>query len=191
MRRLLYGHLRDGWRDAGVFDADVYRFSNLVADMAYEGAWQPAIEHLRDAVAAQTGIRDYLDGEKVVHAFMAAHFGMVGYFVIHSERELNKGYADLHLEPFLGAYPNVAWGYVVELKYLKRSEAADDAAVTERPRPGQGAARPVPRRRGAARLSAVSAARRPGAGLPRLGVGGERSGRGCLNAPTFDRPPSQ
>ena len=132
VRRLLYGHLRDGWRDAGVFDADVYRFSNLVADMAYEGAWRPAIEHLRDAVAAQTGIRDYMDGEKVVHAFMAAHFGMVGYFVIHSERELNKGYADLHLEPFLGAYPNVAYGYVVELKYLKRSETADEAAVKER-----------------------------------------------------------
>ena len=132
VRRLIYGHLRDGWKDVGVFDADVYRFSSLVRDMAYEGAWRPALEHLREAVATQTGIRDYLDGEKVVHAFMAAHFGMVGYFVIHSERELNMGYADLHLEPFLAAYPNVAWGYVVELKYLKRSEAADEAAVTER-----------------------------------------------------------
>ena len=132
VRRLLYGHLRDGWKDARVFDADVYRFSNLVADMAYEGAWRPALEHLREAIAAQTGIRDYMDGEKVVHAFMAAHFAMVGYFVIHSERELNKGYADLHLEPFLAAYPNVAWGYVIELKYLRRGEAADEAAVAER-----------------------------------------------------------
>ena len=132
VRRLLYGHLRDGWKDARVFDADVYRFSNLVADMAYEGAWRPALEHLREAIAAQTGIRDYMDGEKVVHAFMAAHFAMVGYFVIHSERELNKGYADLHLEPFLAAYPNVAWGYVIELKYLRRGEVADEAAVAER-----------------------------------------------------------
>ena len=132
VRRLLYGHLREGWQDAGVFDADVYRFSNLVADMAYEGAWQPALDHLRDAIAAQTGIRDYMDGEKVVHAFMAAHFGMVGYFVIKSEREFNKGYADLHLEPFLAAYPNVAYGYVIELKYLKRSDSGDEAAVTER-----------------------------------------------------------
>ena len=132
MRRLLYGHLRDGWKDVGVFDADVYRFSSLVRDMAYKGAWQPALEFLRDAIAEQTGIRDYIDGEKVAHAFMAAHFGMVGQFVIHSERELNKGYADLHLEPFLAAYPDVAYGYVIELKYLKRGESADEGVVSER-----------------------------------------------------------
>ena len=132
VRRLLYGHLRDGWQDAGAFDADVYQFSMLVWDMAYEGAWRPAVEHLRDAIAAQTGIRDYIDGEKVAHAFMAAHFSMVGQFVIHSERELNKGYADLHLEPFLEAYPTIAYGYVIELKYLKRGEAVDAAVVSER-----------------------------------------------------------
>ena len=132
MRRLLYGHLRDGWKDAGVFDADAYRFFRLVGDMAFDGAWRPALEHLRDAIAAQTGIRDYIDGEKVAHAFMAAHFAMAGYFVIHSERELGKGYADLHLEPFLAGYPGVAWGYVVEFKYIKRGESADESAVAER-----------------------------------------------------------
>ena len=132
VRRLLYGHLLEGWKDVGAFDADVYRFSSLVADMAYEGAWRPALEFLRDAIAKQTGIRDYIDGEKVAHAFMAAHFGMVGQFVIHSERELNMGYADLHLEPFLAAYPNVAYGYVIELKYLKRGESAHAAVVSER-----------------------------------------------------------
>ena len=132
VRRLLYGHLRDGWKDAGVFDADAHRFSNLIAAMAYEGAWRPALEHLRDAIAAQTGIRDYMDGEKVVQAFLAAHFGMTGHFLIHSERELNKGYADLHLEPFLARHPDMPCGYVLELKYLKRSEAADEAAVAQR-----------------------------------------------------------
>ena len=61
-----------------------------------------------------------IDGDKVAHAFMAAHFGMVGQFVIHSERELNKGYAD------------VAYGYVIELKYLKRGEPADEGVVSDR-----------------------------------------------------------
>ena len=97
VRRLLYGYLRDGYRDVGVFSVSHYRFSKLVVDMAYRGAWRPALAFLAEAVAAQTGIRDYLDGEKAVQAFLAAHFSLIGHYVIHSERELNKGYADLHL----------------------------------------------------------------------------------------------
>ena len=133
MRRLLYGYLRDGYRDVGVFSVSHYAFSNLMRRMAYRGAWRPALEFLAEAVAAQTGIRDYLDGEKVVHAFLAAHFSLTGqHFVIHSERELNKGHADLHLEPFLARYPDVRYGYVLEIKYLKRGSAADESAVAAR-----------------------------------------------------------
>ena len=132
VRRLLYGYLRDGYRDVGVFSVSHYRFSKLVVDMACRGAWRPALAFLAEAIAAQTGIRDYLDGEKVVQAFLAAHFSLVGHFLIHSERELNKGYADLHLEPFLARYPDVRYGYVIEVKYLKRGETADESAVAAR-----------------------------------------------------------
>ena len=65
-------------------------------------------------------------------AFLAAHFSVVGHFLIHSERELNKGYADLHLEPFLARYPDVAFGYVMELKYLRRSETVDEGVVARK-----------------------------------------------------------
>lgn len=52
--------------------------------------------------------------------------------MIHSERELNKGYAALHLEPFLARYPDVRYGYVIEIQYLKRGETADESAVAAR-----------------------------------------------------------
>ena len=52
--------------------------------------------------------------------------------MIHSERELNKGYADLHLGPFLARYPDVRYGYVIEVKYLKRGETTDEPAVAAR-----------------------------------------------------------
>ena len=132
VRRLMYGYLRDGYRDVGVFSVSHYRFSNLVRHMAYRGAWRPALEYLAEAIGAQTGIRDYLNGEKVVQAFLAAYFSLVDHFLIHSERELGKGYADLHLEPFLARYPDVRYGYVIEVKYLKRGEAADESAVGSR-----------------------------------------------------------
>ena len=98
----------------------------------YKGEWRPALQHVAEALAEQTGIRDYLDGEKVVQAFLAAHFSMVGQFVIHTERELDKGYADLYLEPFVAQYPDVGYGYVVEVKYLKRSERVDGSVIAER-----------------------------------------------------------
>ena len=134
VRRLMYGYLRDAWRDVDVFSVDAYDFSRLVRAMAYEGSWRPALEHLRDAVRRQTGIRDYVDGEKIVHAFLAAHFSLLDVFLIHTEHELNKGYADLYLEPFAARYPGVAFGYVIEVKYLKRRERLDESVVAEKMR---------------------------------------------------------
>jgi hypothetical protein len=80
-------------------------------------------------LAEQTGIRDYMDGEKVIHGFVAAHLSMIDQFMLHSEHELNKGYADLYLEPFVAQYSDMKYGYVLELKYVKRSESLDQSLI--------------------------------------------------------------
>ena len=129
VKRLMYGYLRDAYRDVGVFSVSHYTFSRLVRTMGYDGTWQPALDFLRDALVEQTGIRDYMDGEKVIHGFVAAHFSMVNHFLLHSEYELNKGYADLYLEPFVAQYPDLRYGYVLELKYLRRRESLDEALL--------------------------------------------------------------
>ena len=132
VKRLMYGYLRDGYDDVGVFSVDGYTFSRLVRTMAYEGVWRPVLDFLRDALAEQTGIRDYLDGEKVIHGFVAAHLSMVDQFLLHSEYELNKGYADLYLEPFVAQYPDMGYGYVLELKYVKRSTSLDASGLADK-----------------------------------------------------------
>ena len=132
VKRLMYGYLRDAYKDVGVFSVDVYTFSNLMWQMAYDGTWQPALDFLRDALAEQTGIRDYMDGEKVIHGFVAAYLGMIDQFLLHSEYELNKGYADLYLEPFVAQYSDMSYGYVLELKYVKRSERLDESLLAEK-----------------------------------------------------------
>ena len=63
VRRLLYGYLREAWDDVGAFSVDLYVLERLIGAMAYDGAWRPAVEFLSAAVARQTGIRDYIDGE--------------------------------------------------------------------------------------------------------------------------------
>ena len=129
VRQLTYGFLRDGYEDVGVFAVDLYKLERLTHRMAYEGDWRPVLEFLRDAVARQTGIRDYLSGEKIVQGFLAAYLNVTSCFVFHTERELGGGYADICLEPLLARHPGVRHGYVIELKYLKRGEGNAAARV--------------------------------------------------------------
>ena len=125
VRRLLYGYLRDAYHDVGVFSLDLVEFDRLTRQMALEGAWQPAIERLSAAIAEHTGIRDYLQGEKVVQGFLAAYLSASGYFVFHTEMELAKGYADIVLVPRPERYPGMRHGFVIELKYVRRDPHAE------------------------------------------------------------------
>ncbi len=123
VRRLMYSYLREAYRETGVFSLDLVEFDRLTRRMALAGDWRPAVERLGTAVAEQTGIRDYLQGEKVVQGFLAAYLSASGYFVFHTELELAKGYADIVLEPLAARYPGMRHGYVIELKYLRRDLA--------------------------------------------------------------------
>ena len=141
VKRLMYGYLRDAYRDVEVFSVDLFRFEQLMLRMATEGEWRPVLEFLSEAIARQTGIRDYIAGEKVVQGFLAAYLSVADYYVFRSEAELGKGHADIALEPLVARYPYLRRGYLIELKYLNRrrrlqpsersprSESADDAGV--------------------------------------------------------------
>ena len=137
VKRLLFGHLREAFEDVGAFTADVYTLERLIHEMAYRGTWRPVFDYLADRVARQTGVRDYIAGEKVLQGFLAAWLGTTGHFVFHSERELGGGYADVCLAPNLASFVDMRHGYVVELKYVKRGERGEgaeravDAAVVE------------------------------------------------------------
>ena len=145
--------------------------------MACRGAWRPVLEFLAAAIRRQTGIRDYIAGEKVIQGFLAAYLGATDHFVFHTERELEgttgrrrsgnlpQGYADICLEPFLVRFADMRHGYVIELKYLKRSASATEERVAVATLPGRrtlGAAVPI------------GALHRPGARIPRLGTGAQR-----------------
>ena len=91
---------------------------------------RPVLEFLSEAIARQTGIRDYISGEKVIQGFLAAYLSVADYYVFRSEMELGKGHADIALEPLVARHPQLRRGYLIELKYLKRSAPADEAAVT-------------------------------------------------------------
>ena len=122
VRQLLYGHLRDAFRDTGTFHPDFLEFHGLTRRMAQHGEWRPFVDALAKGVRERTGIRDYLQGEKVVQSFLAAYLSIAGYFVLHTEAELGKGYADLLAVPLTARFTTMRHGFVIELKYLGRGQ---------------------------------------------------------------------
>ncbi len=122
IRELLYSFLRDGYHETDIFRLDLGRLAEMLGQMAYRGEWQPFFDFLAEQVAQQTSVRDYLGGEKVIQGFLLAYLNVTYFFIPWSEREMGGGFADIYLEPFLARYPDIQYGYLIELKYLPRSE---------------------------------------------------------------------
>jgi len=120
--QLMYSYFRDGYEDVNVFRLDVWRLASLIKRMAYQGEWQPVFEFLAREIEQQTAIRDYLSGEKVIQTFLLAYLNVADYFMTRTEHEMGKGFVDLYLEPFLFKHERLKFGYLIELKYLTRSE---------------------------------------------------------------------
>ncbi|MEM7538824.1 MAG: PD-(D/E)XK nuclease domain-containing protein, partial [Chloroflexota bacterium] len=46
------------------------------------------------------------------------------HFLTWSENETNGGFVDLYLEPFVARFPDMKYGYLIELKYLSQKDAS-------------------------------------------------------------------
>ncbi len=126
VKKLMYGYLRDGYEDVDVFGVDLWRFANLIRNMAYKGEWEPVFRFLADEVQQQTSIRDYLTGEKVIQTFLLAYLNVTDYYITRTEEDLGMGFIDLYLEPFLPKYLDLKYSYLIELKYITRSEFSEE-----------------------------------------------------------------
>ena len=72
--------------------------------------------------------------------FLAAYLSVTDYFVFRSEAELGQatavptdwpGHADISLEPLVARYAHLRRGYLIELKYLKRGESAEQGSADQ------------------------------------------------------------
>lgn len=78
--------------------------------------------YLVQQVDTSMGIRDLITGEKEIQAFLNVYLGLSDLYLVYSERELGKGYADLVIEPFLAQYPQLKYSYLIEIKYINPRE---------------------------------------------------------------------
>jgi hypothetical protein len=119
---LMYSYMRDAFSDINVFRLDLRKLNTLVHNMAYHGDWKAFFEFLQKEVKKQTSIRDFLSGEKVIQTFLLAYINICDYFLAKTEQDMNKGFSDLYLSPFVAKYPDMKFSYLIELKYISKTQ---------------------------------------------------------------------
>ncbi len=115
-------YIKDAYEDAEVFKISLYKYANLITDMAYDGNWKEVFMFLSEAIKEQTKIRDYIMGEHMIKGFLLAYLNLTNDFIVTSEKELNKGFADLWLAPMVTTEALSKYSYLIELKYNKRTD---------------------------------------------------------------------
>lgn len=127
VREQLYTYLIEAYREAHIFNLDYYQLNDLVWKMAYEGEWESVFRYFSSELERQSRIREFIEGEAHVKGFLLAYLGMVNGYIIQPEYEAGKGYADFYMMPDLLHQPDIAYSYIVEVKYAKRD--ASDAEI--------------------------------------------------------------
>jgi hypothetical protein len=131
VQRLYYDYMEEGYRETDTFALDIARYSNLMSDMAYDGKWKPLFDYITNRMRESMSLRDLITGEKSIQAFLNVYLGLSQLYIIHPEKELNLGYADILMEPFLARYEGIRYSYLLEIKYIKASQAQDNNRILQ------------------------------------------------------------
>ncbi len=118
VKHLYYDYIESIYRETGVFSLDLAKYEELMSDMAYGGEWKSLLEFITGHMKNSMSLRDFIEGERMVQAFLNVYLGLSNLYIIHPEYELNKGYSDLLLEPFIARYDGIRYSYLLELKYI-------------------------------------------------------------------------
>ena len=105
-------HLED------IFSIRVDRLGEKLSDFAQYGDLE-VFNFLAKEIKEASSLRDYIKGEHHIKAMYLTYLSLTNYFVVKTEAELNKGFADLFIKPL---NPFVDYFALVELKYINRSE---------------------------------------------------------------------
>ncbi|GAB6162349.1 ATP-binding protein [Desulfothermus naphthae] len=128
---ILFEYLRDIYEDLDIFRIDVFDLQQMLREMAYSGKWREVLSFLSQEIERQSSLRDFITGESSIKLLQAAYLNITRYFIVRTETELNKGFADIYLEPFWERDENVRYGYLIELKYIPRSEKVTEKLLED------------------------------------------------------------
>ncbi|UCH93897.1 MAG: AAA family ATPase [Candidatus Aminicenantes bacterium] len=131
VRHLYYDYIVEAYRETNIFDLDLSKYADLMTDMAYDGKWESLFDFITGRMRESMSLRDLITGEKSIQAFLNVYLGLSNLYIIHPEKELNKGFADIVMEPFVARYEGIKYSYLLEIKYIKTDEKPGKAVLQQ------------------------------------------------------------
>ncbi|MCP5048898.1 MAG: hypothetical protein GY940_17135, partial [bacterium] len=122
VRRLYYDYISEAYEDTGTFSMDLYDYERLMHAMAYQGEWERLFQFIAGHMKESMSLRDLITGEKSIQAFLNVYLGLSQLYIIHTEKESNRGFADIVMVPFTARYKEIKYAYMIELKYIKKGD---------------------------------------------------------------------
>ncbi len=93
------------------------------AKMASNGQWHEVFDYILQKFYEAASVRDFVMRELGIKMFLLAYLNLSNSFVVRSEPEMNRGFADIVMTPLV---PEVKFSYIIELKYIKSAELTDN-----------------------------------------------------------------
>ena len=119
VRKQYYNYLLEEFQDINYVNP--INLTTQFTYMAFEGKWQEPLQHIADAYAKVSSVRDSIESERNLQGFFMAYLNLNDYYITAPELELNHGYCDFFLLPDLTHYPT-KHSYILELKVLSKKE---------------------------------------------------------------------
>ena len=124
VRKQYYNYLLEEFQDINYVNP--INLTTQFTYMAFEGKWQEPLQHIADAYAKVSSVRDSIESERNLQGFFMAYLNLNDYYITAPELELNHGYCDFFLLPDLTHYPT-KHSYILELKVLSKKEFDEEA----------------------------------------------------------------
>ena len=121
LKKLLSEFIHYAYKDFSDYTMDTERLDVKLSKLAISKDLS-LFHYIGEAMKSSTAIRDYIDGENFIKAYLLAYLNLNTFYQLRSEVESNKGYIDILLEPVKVEVP---YGVIIELKYIKRGEFND------------------------------------------------------------------
>jgi hypothetical protein len=118
IKKLYYEYILEVYSEMEALSLDLDEYYGMMDKLAYNGEWKPLFNRIAERMENSLGLRDLIKGEKAVQTFLLVYLGLSNLYLVHSEKELNKGYADIVMEPWLANYEGIKYSYLIEIKYM-------------------------------------------------------------------------
>ncbi len=123
-QEILWEYIRKSLKDA--YSLELRQLEKVYGEMTRHGQWEPLFRYIFEEFYKAVSNRDFIYREEGVKGFLLAYLNLSKAYQIHSECEMNKGYADIYIEPNILIYPDMCpTHFLVELKYLTKTDVKE------------------------------------------------------------------